>query len=318
MGLPELQPLPIDSRENTQALAPVAARPRVSALALASLVVLGLVLGTWLALQRPAATPDGSAPLTQRLLQAVGAVEPDEKLVFSVTPTQPQTSADLLPAGSPAIYAFYELPGVKSRAVPTVRLSKDGRSVGVVPASQIALGTKVGTGTVTLRNSSGGFPPGLYELELAFPQAKVTGSFVIAAAAEAIAAQPAPKDAEVAIADTGFASSVAADGKANKPQKAFWGSQRVYFTFHYAQAEPGSTVQIKWFGGQQQIDSATSEVLLPSVEGWANAWLQAPYPGLPAGDYHATVNMSSDTKVLASADFSVMAGTPPTAAPATR
>lgn len=306
------QPIVPEPLGDTDAMAPVT-RPRVRpSLALVLLVAAGLALGTGLALRRPASAPTMASPLAQRVLEAVGAVEPEEKLVFALTPTQPAIIPDLLPAGAPVVYAFYELPGVTSATAPTMTLSRDGKSQGPVPASQAVAGSKPGTGTIALRAPSGGFLPGIYELELTFPETKVTGSFVTTLAAEAIASQPAPKDAEVAISNATFAPAVTPDGKVNKPQKSFWGSQRVYLVFYYAQAEPGSTVQIKWYGGQQQIDSATSEVLLPSVSGWANGWLQAPYPGLPPGDYHATVNMSSDPKELGSADFTIVAGAPPT------
>lgn len=316
MGLPELQPLPADPPQEAPVQAPASASPRLSPVVLGLLVALGLTVGTFLASRQPrtaAGTP--AAPLEQRLLQAVGASRPEEKLVFSVTPTQPAYTADLLPAGATVMYGFYDLPGVHVSGAPVVRWSRDGKPMGALPASAVAAATRRGRGTITLRAPAGGFTPGIYEVEVAFAGTKFNGSFVTAWAAEVIASQPAPRDAEVVIANAVSAPAVTPDGKANKPQKAFWGSQRIYFVFHYSQAEPGSTIQIKWYGGQQQIQSATSEVLLPSVEGWANGWLQAPFPGLPAGAYHATLNMSGDAKELSRTDFTIAPGTPPVSAP---
>lgn len=318
VSLHDPQPTVTDPREGTTALPPVPVPARLSPLALGLLLALGVAIGALVALRT--ADGGGSATIaapTQRLSQAVGGAEPEEMLLFAVTPTRPAAAADLLPAGASLIYAFYQLPGVTERTAPAVKWSKDGKTIGALKAGDVAVGEKPGTGTLTLRPPSGAFAPGIYEVELASPESKLSGSFVTAWGAEAIAGQAAPKDAQVLIVDVTFAAAVTPEGKANKPQKSFWGSQRVYFVFHYAQAEPGSAVQIKWYGGPQQINSATSEVLLPSVEGWANGWLQAPFPGLPAGDYRATVNMSSDPKVLASGDFTIVPGAPPNPSPAT-
>ncbi|MEI6500117.1 MAG: hypothetical protein WCP21_03715, partial [Armatimonadota bacterium] len=212
------------------------------------------------------------------------------------------------------IYCFYEIPGVKTPGAPVAMLSKDGKRTGPVPAADITTGTQPGTGTLALR-VRGGFQPGVYEVELQFADSRVMASFVAAKGADAILAEPAPKDAQVTINAGVFASAVGAEGRPAKPKVAFAGVDKVFFVFQYDQAEPGSAVQVKWYGGQDIIETATREVLLPSVKGWANAWLQAPPPGLPPGKYRAAVNMSSDPHELAGAEFVVSAGQAPSPAP---
>lgn len=285
------------------------------------LLVAGILLGIIGAMVYSRATGTTVPPvvpgLLQSAIQAVAGAEPEERIVFSASPTPPALSPDLLPAGVPMIYCFYDVPSVKKPGSPVVTLSRDGKKTGQVPAADIVAGSRPGVGTLTLK-AQGGFQAGIYEVELQFADSRVLASFVAAQKAEAILGQATPRDAEVAISPPVFASGVGADGKPRKPQTAFGGQDKVFFVFQFDQAEPGSAVQVKWYGGQERIESATHEVLLPSVKGWAHAWLQAPAPGLPPGRYRAAINMSSDPHELASAEFTItpnQSASPPSGAP---
>ena len=279
------------------------------------LTALGLLLGVLLAFQYGRGgpgSPTGALPAPQAILRALTGAPPEEKLLFATTTTPPTAPLDLLPAGAPVVYGFYEVPGVTEAGAPKSRWIKNGVIQGEIPASDITLGRNPGSGMIALRAPAGGFAPAVYEVELTFTGGKVTGSFVATWGAEAIVNQPAPKDAEVLVSNAAFAAGVGPDGKPKQPKQSFYGTDRIYFVFQYGQAEPGSAVQVKWYGGQEAIESAQREVLLPSVSGWGQAWLQAPPPGLPPGPYRAAVNMSGDTREIASGTFTVTEGaTPP-------
>lgn len=311
MGVPEPQVNQMPSEPTS--------RPQRRPLTLAQralLVAAGLLVGGLLALSRPGTAGGSAIPLSPKsVLQSLSGASDEERMLFSATPVEPSQPPDLLPAGLPVIYAFYKIPGVKSDEVPKARWSKNGVTKGQIPATSITAGTHPGTGTIALRAPTGGFGPGVYEVELELGPSKVTGSVVTAFGAEEIIAQPAPKDAEVAIPKVAFAAGVDAQGQPQHPPKTFYGTDRIYFTFRYTQAEPGSTVKVNWYGGETAIASAEREVLLPSVEGWAHAWLQAPPPGLPPGQYRATVTMSSDTRAIAAGSFTVREGAAPVPPP---
>jgi hypothetical protein len=276
------------------------------------LAALGLLIGALLALQYGRGGASGSTVTApQALLQALTGGPPEEKLLFSSAPTAPTVPVDLLPAGIPVVYAFYELPDVRTAGLPKAQWSKNGVIKGQIPAASITPAAEPGSGMIALRAPEGAFAPGVYEVEVAFEGSKVAGSFVTAWAAEAIIGQPAPRDAEVVIKDACFATAVGTDGKPQPPRKTFYGTDRIYFVFRYGQAEPGSTVQVKWYGANEAIESAEREVLLPSVAGWAHAWLQAPMPGLPPGQYRAAVCMSSDTHELTGGSFGIAEGVAP-------
>lgn len=317
--LPEASPPPpplASEARDTVTLSPVpsAHRFRVVPLMLIG-VLIGLLGAVVYSRTTGIAAPPAVTQILQSALRSVSPTEPEERVVFGVSSTPPASSPDLLPAGALVIYCFYDVPGVKVSGAPVVTLSKDGKRREPVPATDLKAGDRPGVGTLALK-ASGGFAPGVYEVELQFSDSRVLASFVAATGAEAILGQSPPRDAQVTIGLPVFAAGVGAEGKPLRLGTVFRGSDRVFFAFKYDQAEPGSAVQVKWYGGREPIESATREVLLPSVKGWANAWLQAPPPGLPAGQYRAAVNMSSDPHELASAQFTVVEPkSPPPGAP---
>ncbi|MHB8996513.1 MAG: hypothetical protein ACYC63_14810 [Armatimonadota bacterium] len=308
MGLPEPQVNHTPSKPTPRSRRQPLTLPRR-----ALLLAAGLFLGALLAFSQGQGTRLGPAsPLSPHsVLQSLAGASDEARMLFSATAVEPSRSPDLLPAGLPLIYAFYRIPGVKPGEVPKARWSKNGVTKGQIPAASITAGTHPGTGTIVLRAPTGGFGPGVYEVELELGPNKVTASVVTAHGAEAIIAQPAPKDAEVVIPKVAFTAEVDAQGQPQHPRKTFYGTDRIYFAFRYTQAEPGSTVKVNWYGGETAIASAEREVLLPSVEGWAHAWLQAPPPGLPPGEYRTTVTMSADTRAIATGSFAIGEGAAP-------
>ena len=278
-----------------------------------TLLAIGLLIGGILAFSRQSSSPAApNGPLSpQSVLHALMGASDEERILFSATPTEPTRAPDLLPAGIPMVYAFYRIPGATAGASARAQWSRNGVVKGQIPVASITPGNHPGEGTIAFRAPADGFAPGVYEVEVQQGPNKVRGSFVTAVGAGAIIGQPAPKDAEVAIPKVAFADGVDAHGQPQRVRKTFYGTDRIFFAFRYTQAEPGSTVRVSWYGGQEPIKSAEREVLLPSVEGWAHAWLQAPFPGLPPGEYRATVTMSADTRAIATGSFTVTAGAAP-------
>lgn len=284
-----------------------AAAGRLRLLALAVVLALGLLAGAWLGARRGTPGPGGLAVPgpAQALLSVFGPPPAEEKLLFATTPQAPARVPDLLPAGVGLVYLFFEVPGVGQAGAPGVTWARGRETPVTVPAADVVAGSRPGSGTVALRAPSGGLSPGVYEVHLAFAEKRVSASFVAAWGAEAIAGQPAPRDAEALIGEAACAAALDRAGRPVRAVKAFGSCDRITFAFHFRQAEPGSAVEVRWYGGTTCLENATHEVVLPSTEGWGSAWLQAPFPGLPAGNYRAAVNMTGDRRELASAEFTI-------------
>lgn len=303
--------------EDTDTLAPAitpAGRGHGERRLLLGLLLVGLCTGAIIGRHYSSVAGDASPPAAaQRLLRLVTPPTPEAEITFSTTDARPAATPDLLPAGAPTVYVSYDLPGAKSAELPRVKWSRDGKPQPPVPPD--AMNPDEGgrrAGMVSLAATGGKLTPGIYEVELAFGGEKFAASFVCAWGAEAIAGQAAPSDAEAAISEMVTAAAIKPDGSPLRPQKSFPGNQRVYAVFHFAKAEPGSAVLVKWYGGEQVIPSATREVILPAAEGHANAWLEAPFTSpLPPGTYRAVVTMVADDKALATARFAVVAPVPP-------
>ena len=240
---------------------------------------------------RPPALP---APVTDR-----------EGIKFSCTPQEPAATPDLLSAGVPAVYAFYNLPETVAGGLSAATWRVDGGSSGPVPRSDIRRDlARPGRGTIILRPPKGRLLPGVYELELQTAQRSSRASFVAAMDAPAIMAQQAPADAVLFIPQHGVARGVGKNGEPLRPTSEVDGRERVYYVLRYQGAEPGMAIEVRWWTGETELKAARREVVLPSTSGWAHAWLQAE-GGLPEGAYRVSAATSGDTQELARDAFTV-------------
>lgn len=297
----------------TDAFTPVSARTRPPALPrslLLALAVAGLIGGALVALRYAVPTPTDpkvTLPVAGRLLRMALPPQDEAGIVFGPTDTKPGVTADLLPAGVPIIYAWYEAPGRQSAGPPQAKWTRDGKPLPAPRAAEISAEPGKNAGKILLRAPGGSLSPGVYELELKLGPSNLAASFVAAWGAEAIAAQSAPADAQVTITDLALATAVSALHQPQHPRKSFQGSDRIFAAFKFARAEPGSAIVVKWFGGPELIKSATKEIVLPGAAGSASGWLQAPLSSpLPAGEYSVSLSMAGDTALLATAAFTVM------------
>ncbi|MCE5237040.1 hypothetical protein LLH23_00930 [bacterium] len=225
--------------------------------------------------------------------------------MFSPTPQEVAATPDVLPAGLAAVYAFYNLAETAGGGVVTATLSVDGKRTGAVRREDIRPdATRPGRGTVTIRAPRGKLAPGIYELELKTTRRRFRASFVAAANAPQILAQAAPAEAALALPQHGIALGVGPKGEPMRPTSRVGARVRVYYVVRYEGAEPGMAVCIRWWSGRTELRTARREVVLPSVSGWAHAWMQAA-DGLPRGTYEVTATTSGDVEPLARDRFTV-------------
>jgi len=268
------------------------------------LVVLaaGIVLGASAALvtrHTPAArvTASGAA-----VAQPPGV---PEGIAFSPTPQEVAATPDLLPAGVGAVYAFYNLPETARGGIVEANLSVDGRRAGTVPREDVRPDPgRPGRGTVTIRPPKGRFAQGVYELELTTTQRRYRASFVATANAPQILAQPAPAEASLALPQHAVALGVGPKGEPVRLTNRVGSRERIYCVVRYEGAEPGMAICIRWWSGRTELRAARREVVLPSVSGWAHAWMQAE-EGLPPGTYDVTATTSGDAQALSTDCFAV-------------
>lgn len=296
----------------TDEFVPVSTRACVPGLPrhwLVLLAAVGVLAGVVLALQysgRSAGEPGPGLPLAGQLLRLGLPPQEAAGILFSATDAKPTTNPDLLPAGLPAVYAFYEAPGHQGAGRPEVRWTRDGQVLPDPSPDDVKPEGNGNSGKILLRPPGGKVEAGVYEVELKLGPSNVAASFVAAWGAEKIASQAAPTDAQVTITDLLLATAVSPENEPQHPQKSFGGRERIFAAFKFAKAEPGSAVVVKWYGGPEPITAATKEIVLPSTTGTASAWLQAP-PGspLPPGRYSVAVSMAGDTTALAKTEFDV-------------
>jgi hypothetical protein len=262
--------------------------------------VAGLIVLSLLQPARPPASGNGNAPLT--ITPAPGG----PRVIFSTSPKPPAVSPDLLPAGLPAIYAFYSLPDMARGEAPTATWRKDGKPLAGAASRLEADPERSGYGMIVFAPPGGKLAPGIYEVAMRTPQRTFEASFVAAEAAAEILARPAPAEAVLTIAQSGTARGVGAQGEMKQPANAFGPPDKIYFAMRYAGAEPGTSVTVRWWGGQTELTQARQEVTLPAAAGWAHAWMQAQSPrGLPQGGYKVTAVVSGRAQELATAEFTI-------------
>lgn len=297
----------------TDGFVPVTTRARALGLPrhwLVLLAAVGVLAGIVVALRYSgcsAGEPASRLPLAGQLLRLGLPPQEEAGILFSATDAKPAANPCLLPAGLPAVYAFYEAPGHQGAGRPEVKWTRDGQVLPDPSPDDVMPEGNGKSGKILLRPPRGKVEAGVYEVELKLGPSNLAASFVAAWGAEKIASQSAPADAQVTISDLLVATAVSPANEPQHPQKSFGGRERIFAAFKFAKAEPGSAVVVKWYGGPEPITAATKEIVLPSTTGTASAWLQAP-PGspLPPGNYSVTVSMAGDTTALARAAFDVI------------
>ena len=228
-----------------------------------------------------------------------------EGVKFSATPQEPPSTPDLLPAGVPAVYAFYNLPDAARGGVQGAAWSMNGKRLGAIPASDLRPEAhRADRGVVTLRAPTGKLQPGFYELALRGERRTFRASFAAADNAAAILSQPAPADAALSIPQHTTALGVGSSGEPLRATGKVGGKERVYYVLRYEGAEPGMAISIRWWRGTTELKAARREVVLPSTSGWANAWVQSE-SGLPPGAYSVSAMTSGDPHELARDQFAV-------------
>jgi hypothetical protein len=228
-----------------------------------------------------------------------------EGITFSGIPQEPPVTPDLLSAGVPLVYAFYNLPETARSGISAAMWRLNGKSVGAVPRTDIQPDAgRPGHGTVLLRATKGKLPAGVYELELQTQRRRFRASFVAAEDASAVIAQQAPADAVLTIQQHVVARGVGDKGEPLRPTSRVGGKERVYYVLRYQGAEPGMAIGVTWWLERTEIKAVRREVVLRSTSGWAHAWLQAD-SGLPAGAYHVSATTAGDTQELARDQFTV-------------
>jgi hypothetical protein len=235
--------------------------------------------------------------------------------VFATRDQRPPVTPDLIPAGIPAVFLFYDLPDGLPGAKASVRWWRDGRLLGSVAQGDIMPASGRGTGgRAVLRAPGGSLGPGLYEAEVAAGATRAVATCMVTWGAEQVLQQPAPVAAEMQVSDATLTSRVRPDGSpGDRLVRVMDGASRLYFVFRYRQAEPGTSVTVKWFLSGEALAGATRELGLSSDAGWAHAWVEV-RPALPAGPCRAVAYLTGDDAQLAAAEAAVMA-TPHSAVP---
>lgn len=228
-----------------------------------------------------------------------------EGIRFSPAPQDTGATAELLPSGTAAVYAFYFLSELPHGSLPKAAWRFNGTPLRIAGSGEVqADGGRPGHGMVVLHAAGGKLAPGAYELQLQTDRRKLSASFVAAPEAQAVLAQPAPAEAALALTQHVLARGVGKDGSPSGPTSTFTQTERVHYVLRYRGAEPGMAVRVTWWAGKTEIKAAGREVVLPAAEGWAHAWMQA-QDGLPAGTYTVRAATSGDTQALATDSFTV-------------
>jgi len=214
----------------------------------------------------------------------------------------------MIPAGVTAVHVFLNLPGWPAGGALNLsakRLTPPTATLTVTrPAAEPG---QPGRATAVLAAPAGGLQPGLYEVTASSGGRRETATFLVVAGAAEIIGQTAPAEAEVLLSKGVIAGGVAADGKPTKSLKEIRDpAARLWLVFRYDQAEPGTSLTVRWFSNNVPLPGATRELALRGAAGWAHAWLQAS-PRLPAGTLRAEVTLTGDAEVLLSVQVPVQA-----------
>ncbi len=303
------------------------------------LALLGALLGAAVALvvgRKPAdeRTAISSPPETVAVIE-----EYQTRLLFSPTPERPERTADIIPTQSTPVYCFYELSRVAPDAPLSARWWHDGEELGPLELRDLERAPDAGhacgrfsiyppAGVPEAVDSAeapsdeqpdaeqgGGFPPGVYEVELtssAPPDVSARGSFMALPNAAKILAGGGEPAGPPLVRSLHIAAGVTADGNPVDPATTFAGDGRIYVVFEYAGVQPGAVLTVRWWAGETELTDARAEVPVSAEEGWGQAWLEVGQgQRLPPGDYRVSVHLGDEEEPLAAAGFTVAEAPPP-------
>jgi hypothetical protein len=315
-----LSPLP-----NGQGGAPPRPRPSRRSVAVSSLTVLALlgllVTGSWLGvtIARARSAADSLGRAGSAAGMAPGQRQPRgqaDAIVFAARDQRPPVTPDLIPAGIPALFLFFDLPDGVPGARARARWWRNGRLLGAVARGDIVPeNPRRASGRALLRAPGGSLVPGLYEAEVVAGTARAVATCMVTWGADQVLQQPAPAAAEMQVSGATLASRIRPDGSpGDRLVRVADGASRLYFVFRYRQAEVGTSVMVKWFLSGEALAGATRELGLNSDAGWAHSWVEV-RPALPPGPCRAVAYLTGDDAPLAAAE-ALVAAARPAAAPA--
>jgi len=279
-----------------------------------ALILLGFGLGALLALAVGPQPPPADA--TANGAQATTAAPTPEPiragLVFSVTKDAPPETPDMLPARAKQVYCHFRLPGVKT--VTTLTGTWSGPDVQGEIASRdfvgrIEKGIAIGHAVIPAP-SPAGFQKGIYEVQVRTPDdVSREGSFVVVEDPAKILSHPTPKAIGIQVSNAAVCASVAENGRPRDIRSTFGtDTEKICVAFEFANAEPGSVVNVEWQFHGKAIPSATREITLNAPEGWGYAWIaRGASDWLIPGSYRAIIKSVPDGEPLASANFKIKA-----------
>ncbi len=274
-------------------------------------ILLGAVAGLlFLAYRRPASAPSG-APAPASASAAVAPrpaiPSPVPSLVFSLAETRPPATPDVLDAGRPQLYCFFDVPDKPASGKVALRWVAGQKQ----PVDTQADVTKEAgdhlRGHAVLRPPLGKklFEEGIYEVELLVNGERVLdGSFALLKGAVALLQTPKGMERyRPEVKDLSISTGIP-PAQPKKPFVLPAAPPKVLVRFRYAYALPGTAFTIHWLYDDGLIPQATTEINIRKDSGLAEAWFGPKPPRkLPSGKYGVIVSLSEGTPPLAKEDF---------------
>ena len=288
-------------------------RPRLPGLGCAVLFLTGILLGALGGLlflaRRVPSPPLSGAPTPAAVPAATESVPPPPvpTLVFSLTKTRPAETPDVLDAGRPEMYCFFDVPDrAPSAKVSILWATGDGRPIDAKAQVAEEPGDHL-RGRAALKPPPGRklFDEGIYEVDLLVDGERVLdGSFAMLKGGGALLQTPKGMERyRPEIKDL----SVSTGTPPTQPKKPFVlpaSPPKVLVRFRYAYALPGTALTVYWLYEDGLIPQATTEINIQKDSGIAEAWFRPKSPGkLPVGKYGVIVGLSEGAPPLAKEDF---------------
>jgi len=294
---------------------PPGRRRRLSGLGCAALFLTGILLGAlggllFLARRAPSRPPSGApapSPVPAAAVPEPAASLPVPSLVFSLTKTRPPETPDVLDAGRPEVYCFFDVPDRAPSATLTILWVTGGGQ----PIDTKAQVTKQPgdhlRGQAVLKPPAGKklFDEGIYEVEFRVDGERILdGSFAMLKGGGTLLQTPKGMERyRPEIKDL----SVSTGTPPAQPKRPFVlpaSPPKVLVRFKYAYALPGTALTVYWLYEDGLIPQATTEINIQKDSGTAEAWFRPKPPRkLPVGKYGVMVGLSEGAPPLAKEDF---------------
>jgi hypothetical protein len=273
------------------------------------LFVAGLALGAAVALLfiRHRQPPRLSPPPPPPPRPASAPAPRGPRLVFAPTNVRPEATPEIIEAGQPQVYCFFDVPEAPPSAVATLRwtgATGESADTGAEVVKESADHLR-GSGALKPPKGQPVFAEGIYEAELLVDGRKaVDGSFAALKGGAALLEPPKGMERyRPEITDLVVAAGTP-PAQTQKPFVLPASPPKVLVTFKYAYALPGAAFTVCWLYEDGLIRQATTEITIRKDAGSAQAWF-APKPPqkLPAGKYAVIISLGEDTPPLAQESF---------------